>query len=121
MHCQHDDVAAQHGEAAVCEVDEAHQSHGDREANRDDEQDHARGEPAKENADRIHEKNRRPSGCRRRRGVTEQRGAARVRYLQRPSCSSLHMSFTALITPMFFCTRWPPVFTTSLRYSFITM
>jgi hypothetical protein len=31
------------------------------------------------------------------------------------------MSFTALRMPMFFCTRRPFTFTSSLRYSFITM
>ena len=28
-HAQHDDVAAQHGEGAMGEIDEAHQAHGD--------------------------------------------------------------------------------------------
>ena len=50
LHRQHDDVAAEHGEAAVGEIDEAHQAHGDRQADRDDEQHHAGGEAAEQHA-----------------------------------------------------------------------
>ena len=48
VHRQHDDVAADHGEAAVGEVDEAHQPHGHRQADRHDEQHHAGGQAAEQ-------------------------------------------------------------------------
>ena len=44
VHQRHGDVAAGHREHAVREVDEAHQAHGHRQADRDDVQDHRVGE-----------------------------------------------------------------------------
>ena len=48
VHRQHDDVAADHGKAAVGEIGKAHQAHGHRQADRDDEQHHAGGKPAEQ-------------------------------------------------------------------------
>ena len=50
LHRLHDGVAAEHGEAAVGEVDEAHQAHGDGQPDRHDEQHHAGGHPAQQHA-----------------------------------------------------------------------
>ena len=50
LHGLHDGVAAQHGEAAMGKVDEAHQAHGDGQPNRHDEQHHARRHAAQEHA-----------------------------------------------------------------------
>ena len=62
-HAQHDDVAAEHREGAVREVDEAHQAHGDGQPDRHDEQHHPGGEPAEQHVgdfdDEIHKRARR--------------------------------------------------------------
>ena len=58
LHREHDRVAAEHREAAVGEVDEAHQAHGDGQPDRYDEQHHPGGEPAEQHVgdfdDEIH-------------------------------------------------------------------
>src|SRR5262249_46228974 len=53
VHCQHDDVTAEHGEGAVGEVDEPHQAHGDRKPNGDYEQHGAGGDSAQQDAGEI--------------------------------------------------------------------
>ncbi len=53
VHRQHDDVAAEHREGAVGEVDEPHQPHGDRKPDRDDEQHGAGGQSAQQDAGEI--------------------------------------------------------------------
>jgi len=49
-----DQVATRHREHPVREVDEAHQAHRDREADRDEEQQHPVGDAVEEDAERIH-------------------------------------------------------------------
>ena len=44
-------IAAGHGKGAVREIDEAHQPHGDRQADRDDEQQRAVGQAVEDEAD----------------------------------------------------------------------
>ena len=53
VHRQHDDVAAEHGESAVGEVDEPHQPHRHRKPDGDDEQHRAGGQAAQQDADEI--------------------------------------------------------------------
>ena len=53
VHRQHDHIAAEHGEGAVGEVDEAHQPHGDGQPDRDDEQHGAGGQPAQQNTGEV--------------------------------------------------------------------
>ena len=48
---RHDEIAAGHGERAMREIDEAHQPHGDRQADRDDEQEHGIGQAVEQDAD----------------------------------------------------------------------
>ncbi len=55
VHQRHGDVAAGHGEHAVREVDEAHQAHRHRQADRDDVEDHRVGEAVEQDGEqRVH-------------------------------------------------------------------
>ena len=51
VHRRHHDVAAEHGEAHLRQVDELHHPHGHREADGDDEQQHAIGEAVEQNGE----------------------------------------------------------------------
>ena len=48
LHQQHRDVAPQHGKRTMGQVDEIHQAHGDRQADRQDEEQHAIGNAVKQ-------------------------------------------------------------------------
>src|SRR5262245_5946981 len=137
LHHPRDHVSAEHGEAAVREVDEAHQAHRDRQADRDDEQHHAGGHAAQEDAGDVdaedHETGRsdcvvegRPGSA----GAPPSDGGVGGRpeppiYLglaaQGPIFCSLQASLTPSILPMTFWSTRPSFMTASDRYSFITI
>src|SRR4029450_12397323 len=82
-HRQHDHVAAQHGEAAMGEVDEAHQAHGDGEPDRYDEQHHPGGEAAEHHARYVNAKD-------------HQRPPVRLPYQDRATPPSFPLFLTAV-------------------------
>ena len=93
---------------AMGKVGEAHQPHRDGEADRNDEQHHARCDATEGDTDHIHvrgklaaEKSRRPSAYRGG-GLDVAGRVARCSYLHLPTPSSLHLSLTAGVVARFF-------------------
>src|SRR5262249_54269481 len=134
IHREHDDVAADHREAAMGEVHEAHEAHRDRQADRDDEQHHAGGHSTEKDAGDVDAEDHGettgqetgterppPAVAERRPGPKAARLSVFYLGAQGPIFSSLQASLTASILPIVFWKRRPSFITTSERYSFMTM